>query len=277
MGIAEKNSERLMVVKSLGIVYGDIGTSPIYTLAVAILLLQPSSENIYGVVSLLFWTLTTLVTVQYAWLATSLSKRGEGGTIVLTQILKPFLKNQRSIAILTIVSILGISLMIGDGVITPAISILSAVEGLSIIPGLKNIPDFVLLLVAIFVCVALFRVQSSGIEKIAGAFGPIMTLWFFLLLGFGLYWIAKTPEILGAINPYHIYLLIHHSPEQTFIILAVVILCATGGEALYADMGHLGRLPILKGWVFVFVALVANYLGQASYMTLHPDSKNPFF
>lgn len=265
------------VIKSLGVVYGDIGTSPMYTLAVALLLLQPSSENIYGVVSLIFWTLTILVSIQYAWLATSLSKRGEGGTIVLAQILLGLIKSKKAIFAVLIVGVLGVSLMIGDGIITPAISILSAVEGVLIVPGFEHTPDIVLLMLAVAICVVLFRAQSGGIERIAGAFGFLMTFWFLLLAILGLYWMIKAPEILWAINPYHIYALIKEDPTDTFIILSVVILCATGGEALYADMGHLGRLPILEGWIFVFAALFLNYFGQAAYLLLYPESKAPFF
>lgn len=266
-----------MVIKSLGVVYGDIGTSPIYTLAVVILLFSPDATHIYGIVSLLFWTLTVLVTIQYAWLAMSLSSRGEGGTIVLVQLLKPLLERKGTVALITIIGLLGISLMMGDGVITPAISILSAVEGVLVIPGLKELPDIYLLIVACVIAYVLFKVQSKGVERVAGAFGPFMLLWFTTLLVFGIFWTAQMPQILEAFNPYHIVLLVEEDPMKSFVVLATVILCATGGEALYADMGHMGRMPILKGWGFVFIALILNYCGQAVFMLKNPGTVNPFF
>ncbi|MDD5212387.1 MAG: KUP/HAK/KT family potassium transporter [Sulfuricurvum sp.] len=278
MTLRQRVKHEMMVIKSLGVVYGDIGTSPIYTLAVILLLIVPTAANINGVLSLIAWTLMILVTVQYAWLATSLSKRGEGGTVVLLNILLPYLKNGRLIAFVTMLSFLGISLMIGDAVITPAISILSAVEGIALIPGYEETSRWTMLFIAAGVALALFAVQRKGIERIASAFGPIMVLWFLTLAAGGLYFIIQNPTILSALNPiYALHFLLEH-PMISFVILADVILCATGGEALYADMGHLGRLPILKGWLFVFFALLLAYFGQGAFILSHPESiKAPFF
>ncbi len=266
-----------MVIKSLGVVYGDIGTSPIYTFAVIMLLTKPMLENIFGLLSLLVWTLVILVTVQYAWLATSLSKRGEGGTVVLTQILKPYLKSARHAAIVTALGFVGISLMIGDGVITPAISILSAVEGIELIPGYEHTPRVLLLLIASAIAFSLFYVQKKGVEKVASAFGPIMVIWFLVLACSGVYFIVSMSSILAAVNPMYAATFIIHNPLAAFIILADVILCATGGEALYADMGHLGRAPILKGWLFVFFALTLCYFGQGAFMVNHEVIGSPLF
>lgn len=173
----------MMIIKALGVVYGDIGTSPLYTLAVIFLVIAPTVESIYGILSFVFWALTILVTIQYAWLATSLSQKGEGGTVVLVQILTPYLQNARMVAIVSVLGFLGLSLMIGDGIITPAISILSAVEGILLIPGYEELPNVVLLIIAASIAFALFVVQKKGIEKVASAFGPIMVIWFLSLAG----------------------------------------------------------------------------------------------
>lgn len=160
--IKERIKTEFMVIKSLGVVYGDIGTSPIYTFTIIFLLIKPTTENIFGILSLVVWTMTILVTVQYAWLATSLSKRGEGGTIVLTQILAPYIKGAKQAAFMSALGFVGISLMIGDGVITPAISILSAVEGIALIPGYEHIGKLTLLLIASAIAIALFAVQKKA-------------------------------------------------------------------------------------------------------------------
>lgn len=278
MTFKERIKSEMMVIKSLGVVYGDIGTSPIYTFAVILLLVQPTKETIFQILSMIVWTLTMLVTVQYAWLATSLSKRGEGGTVVLVQILLPYLKGARLAALVTALGFVGISLMIGDGVITPAISILSAVEGIMLIPGYEETPKLILLIIAAGIALALFAVQKKGIEKVASAFGPIMVVWFFALGIVGGYFVLQTPEVLHALSPlYAIEFVIQH-PFIAFVVLADVLLCATGGEALYADMGHLGRLPILKGWLFASAALILCYYGQGAFLLSHPDAlKSPFF
>jgi KUP system potassium uptake protein len=166
------------IVKAVGLVFGDIGTSPIYTLVVVFALTKPSHDNVLGIVSLIVWTLTILVTVEYAWLATSLSHRGEGGAIVLREIVLPLLKSGRVTAFVTVLTLLGVSLLLGDGVITPAISILSAVEGIVIIPGMEQTSGKLLLIVAMVIAVILFLFQSLGTDKIAWTFGPIMLTWF---------------------------------------------------------------------------------------------------
>ncbi len=278
MTLRERIKSEMMVIKSLGVVYGDIGTSPIYTFAVILLLVQPTKETIFQILSMIIWTLTMLVTVQYAWLATSLSKRGEGGTVVLVQLLLPYLKGARLVAVVTALGFVGISLMIGDGVITPAISILSAVEGIMLIPGYEETPKLILLIIASGIAFALFIVQKKGIEKVASAFGPIMVVWFFAIGIVGGYFILQNPEVLRAISPFYALEFIAEHPFIAFVILADVLLCATGGEALYADMGHLGRLPILKGWLFASVALILSYYGQGAFLLSHPDAvKSPFF
>ena len=265
------------IVKALGLVFGDIGTSPIYTITVVFLLLSSTHSNILGVVSLVIWTLIILVTVQFAWLAMSLSIRGEGGKIVLKEILLPLLKSKRSAAFVSMLAIIGISLLIGDGVITPAISIMSAVEGSLFIPGLENLSKTAIVLTSMMIAILLFLFQKKGTEKVAGAFGPIMTVWFLSLAIIGVIAVTEAPEILLALNPYlGLKFLLEHG-FTGFIVLGEVILCATGGEALYADMGHLGAAPIRQAWVGVFAALVVNYLGQGAFLLKHPEAQNVLF
>jgi KUP system potassium uptake protein len=265
------------IIRSLGLVFGDIGTSPIYTLTVIILLTKPSEANIFGVLSLIVWTLLILVTVEYAWLAMSLGKRGEGGTIVLRELLVPLLKSGRQVVLVTLLSFVGISLIIGDGVITPAISILSAVEGMLLIPGYEKTSQTVLILIAGIIAIILFAFQKKGTEKVAGAFGPLMLLWFASLTISGTASIIQVPSVVKAVNPYHAFRFLYENGITGFFVLSEVILCATGGEALYADMGHLGREPIVRAWYFVFFALVLNYLGQGAFLVQHPDAKNVLF
>lgn len=265
------------VLKSLGLVFGDIGTSPIYTLTVVFLLTRPTEDHVIGVLSLIVWTLVILVTLEYAWLAMSLGKRGEGGTIVLKELLVPLLKSGRQVAFVTLLSFIGVSLLIGDGVITPAISILSAVEGSLLIPGLEHTKQELLIFIAAVVAMTLFAFQRKGTEKVAGAFGPLMLIWFLSLAISGFASIIKTPSVVRAVNPYYAIKFLYENGLTGFIVLSEVILCATGGEALYADMGHLGRRPILRAWYFVFVALLLNYLGQGAYVIRHPDAGNVLF
>jgi KUP system potassium uptake protein len=265
------------IIKATGLVFGDIGTSPIYTLAVLFALVPPNEEDIMGLISLIFWTLTILVSLQYAFLAMRLSHKGEGGTIVLKELLTPMLKNPLSLAIVTLIATLGVSLMIGDCVITPAISILSAVEGIPLIPVLKGIDQGILIVVAILITLLLFWAQHRGTEKIAGFCGPVMVIWFIMLFGTGLYSLIQTPQILLSISPTFALNFFVDNPVNAFLSLSLVILCATGGEALFADMGHLGRDPIRYAWIFVFIAIFVSYLGQGAYLLRTGNAQNPLF
>jgi KUP system potassium uptake protein len=261
------------IIKSLGVVFGDIGTSPLYTLGAGIFMnffLKPTIDNIIGAVSLILWTLVILVMFEYAWLAMSLGKKGEGGTIVLKEILVPLLKSPTQIAFVTILSFIGISLFFGDGIITPAISILSAVEGVLLIPGFKQLSVNTLVLMACVITVILFVLQRRGTERVSIAFGPIMLIWFFALGFFGIFAIIQAPAVLKALSPFYAIKFLIHNGMTGFLVLSGVTLCATGGEALYADMGHLGRRPIRRAWYFVFVMLILNYLGQAAFLVLNP-------
>jgi KUP system potassium uptake protein len=265
------------IIKSFGLVFGDIGTSPIYTLTVVFALTSPSADNVLGIISLIVWTLTILVSVEYAWLAMSLGRKGEGGTIVLKEILIRLLKPGRRMAFAGFLSYLGVSLLLGDGVITPAISILSAVEGMTLIPGLETLSQGTVILIAAMITVLLFVFQSKGTDKVAAAFGPLMVVWFLSLAVSGVVSIAVYPEIFKALSPHYAFTFMRDNGLPGFFILSEIILCATGGEALYADMGHLGRHPIRRAWYFVFAALVLNYLGQGAFIVTHPQAKSILF
>jgi len=266
------------IIKSLGLVFGDIGTSPIYTLTVIFLMFtKPTEEHVMGILALIIWTLIIVVTVEYTWLAMSLGQKGEGGTIVLKELLIPMLKSGRHIAFVTLLSFIGISLLFGDGVITPAISILSAVEGSLLIPGFENTDQRILVIIAAIIAILLFVFQKKGTEKVAWTFGPLMFVWFFTLAASGIISILQVPSVLKAINPYYAIDFLLHNGIEGFFVLSQVILCATGGEALFADMGHLGRLPIIRAWYFVFAALILNYLGQGAFIIQNPGVKSVLF
>jgi len=265
------------IVKAMGLVFGDIGTSPIYTLTVIFALTKPTLDNVFGILSLVFWTMTILVTAEYSWLAMSLGRKGEGGTIVLKEILVRLLKPGRQLAFVGFLSYVGVCLLLGDGVITPAISILSAVEGMALIPGLEATSQNTLILIAAIIAVGLFVAQFKGTDKVAGAFGPIMVVWFTALTLSGLTSIVTMPSIVMAVSPHYALSFMLHHGLAGFFVLSEVILCATGGEALYADMGHLGRKPIMRAWYFAFTALIINYFGQGVFLLSHPEVKNYLF
>jgi KUP system potassium uptake protein len=265
------------VVRSMGIVFGDIGTSPIYTLTVVFALTPRTQDSVLGILSLVVWTLLILVTAEYAWLAMSLSYKGQGGEIMLREILSKTLKPARKLAFAGFLTFIGVSLLLGDGVITPAITILSAVEGILLVPGLENMQLGILILIAVAIAVVLFAVQSRGVDKVAGIFGPVMLVWFICLAVTGLASVITMPGILKAINPYYAFKFLSGNGLAGFFVLSEVILCATGGEALYADMGHLGKKPILHAWYFVFAAILLNYMGQGVFAISHPDVKYLLF
>lgn len=254
------------IVKAMGLVFGDIGTSPIYTLVIVFTLTKPTHDNLFGILSLIFWTLVILVTIEYAWLAMSLSIKGEGGIIVLKEVLSGFVKKGKRATIVAYVGYIGISLLMGDGVITPAISILSAVEGLPLIHGFEWISGNAVILITMIITITLFAFQYKGTDKVASSFGPIMVIWFGALFISGFISIINMPSILLAISPTYALGFLMDNGLAGILVLSEVILCATGGEALYADMGHLGALPIRRAWGFVFVALIFNYFGQGAYI-----------
>jgi len=265
------------IVKSMGLVFGDIGTSPIYTISIIFLWTPVTKANVLGVLSLIFWTLILLVMVMYVNMAMNLGKKGEGGTIVLKEILTPLLKSGRQVALVTFLAYIGISFLFGDGVITPAISILSAVEGCRYIPALQNLSQSTLIMIAAVIAVGLFSIQRRGTDRIARAFGPLMVLWFGTLAISGFAALIKSPFLLQAINPWFAMKFMVTNGFHAFFVLSEVILCATGGEALYADMGHLGRKPIVQASYIVLIALIFTYFGQGAFLLSNPGAKNVLF
>ena len=261
----------------MGLVFGDIGTSPIYTLSVIVLFIVPTEDNIIGVLSLIIWTLIILVFLEYTWLAMRLEDHGEGGTIILKKILEKAMKKGRRASFMTILAFAGVSLLMGDGVITPAISILSAVEGLAIIPSFGSIQQTHILVISILITVALFFFQPRGTDRVSSIFGPVMVLWFTALAVSGAISMFHCPHVLKAINPVYFIKFFRNNGLAGFLILSEVILCATGAEALYADMGHLGKKPIIRAWNFIFFALVLCYLGQGAFILKNGMGKNVLF
>ncbi len=265
------------VIKSMGLVFGDIGTSPIYTLAVIFVVSKPTPGHVLGILSLIFWTLVILVTIQYAWLAMSLGYKGQGGGIMLRETLLRVVRGSRKASFAGVLTYLGVSLLLGDGVITPAISILSAVEGTLLIPGLEQLSQNSLVAIAAVIAIVLFLFQSRGSDKISWTFGPIMVVWFLVLGLSGLVSVLSMPGIFKALNPYYAIEFFRQNGFTAYIVLSEVILCATGSEALFADMGHIGRWPIIRAWFFVFFALLLNYLGQGVFALQNPEAKNFLF
>ena len=264
---------------ALGIVYGDIGTSPLYALkqaAAAGGMLSP--ETVDGIVSLILWTLILVVSLKYAILIMRADNHGEGGIVALLALLdirRAPAKSWRSY--LLIVGLIGAALLYGDGVITPAISVLSAIEGLKLdAPGLTPM----VVPISLAILLGLFLVQRKGTAFIANIFGPVMLLWFVAIGLLGLRAIGRNPAILGALSPRHaLAYLVQAPPGIAFAVLGAVFLAVTGGEAMYADMGHFGRLPIRLGWFGVVLpGLVLNYFGQGALLLSDPRAiENPFY
>jgi KUP system potassium uptake protein len=262
-------------VAALGIVFGDIGTSPLYTLKTAFDFLHGDAtpERILGILSLVFWTLFLITSVKYVTIAMSIDNDGEGGILALMSLLG--VKQHRRPAIL-VAGLLGAALIYGDGTITPAISVLSALEGLDIAaPDLKHyvVPA------AVAILAALFAVQPLGTSRIGAAFGPIMAVWFVSIGALGLWGIARDPGVLVALNPYYGLHLLATNGSGGFLVLGGIFLCVTGAEALYADMGHFGKRPIRAAWSWiVFPCLVLNYAGQSAIaLRGEPIANNVFF
>lgn len=255
---------------ALGIIYGDIGTSPLYVMK-AIIGDRPINELlVYGAISCVFWTLTFQTTFKYIFLTLSADNHGEGGVFSLYALVKRFGKGK-----LVIPTILGATCLLADGIITPPISVASAVEGLeAIVPNLPTIPIVIAILSGIF----LF--QRFGTQKVGSVFGPIMVVWFTMLLVLGVSQIVQHIEILKALNPMYGYELLTQYPKG-FWLLGAVFLCTTGAEALYSDLGHCGKTNIRITWIFVKIALVFNYLGQGAWLMSQGseflNGQNPFY
>ena len=269
-----------IAVAALGVVFGDIGTSPLYTLktcfSTARVLATP--ENVYGITSALIWTLILVVCIKYVTFVMQVDYKGEGGIIALLARLMPAPKKgvPAALSFLTIVAIVGGSALLGDGLITPAISVLSAVEGLHVVTPAATIWEVP---ITIVILITLFIVQSRGTEKVGFFFGPIMALWFFFIAVAGIGGIVHDWSIFRALNPWHALQFLTHHGVIGFLVLGATILCVTGAEALYADMSHFGRRPIVFAWyAIVFPALTLNYLGQGAIVLANPKAlENAFY
>jgi KUP system potassium uptake protein len=274
-----RKQSAVVVLTALGVVYGDIGTSTLYGLKQAVDAGGgPAPETVMGIVSLIFWALLLIVGLKYAILILRADNHGEGGIVALLALLDARHAPRGSPrASLLVVGLIGAALLYGDGVITPAISVLSAVEGLKIdAPALA--PMVVPITIAILV--GLFLVQRKGTEFVGNIFGPVMFVWFTAIALLGLKGIIQSPAILAAISPHHAVLYLSHAgPGIAFAVLGAAFLTLTGAEAMYADMGHFGRLPIQLGWfAIVSPALMLNYLGQGGLLLADPHAaENPFY
>ncbi len=265
---------------ALGVVFGDIGTSPLYAFKEAFggqHALPLSEANVFGVLSLIFWAVMLIVSVKYVTFVLRFDNKGEGGVLALLALASQlFRKNRRLSQVATVIAVFAASLFYGDAVITPAISVLSAVEGISVAtPALERwiVPATLAILVGVF------ALQPYGTGKIGRLFGPVTMIWFFIIGGLGVMSILQTPAILKALDPGYAVRFAIHSPGLAFIALGSVFLALTGGEALYADMGHFGRAPIRIAWFgLVLPALMLNYLGQGALVLRDPAAvKNPFY
>lgn len=259
------------LIVALGIIYGDIGTSPLYVLKAIVGTNQISELLVLGGISCIFWTLVLQTTVKYIWLTLKADNEGEGGIFSLYALVQKHSKK------LVIPAILGATALLADGIITPPISVASAVEGLSMIKGFENIPTVPIVIVILSL---LFFFQRFGTQKVGSAFGPIMVVWFSMLFTLGIVQVFKFPSIIEAVNPKYAIQLLTQYPKG-FWLLGAVFLATTGAEALYSDLGHCGKQNIRITWVFVKTCLLVNYMGQAAWVLNNGGDyligRNPFF
>ena len=276
-----RGSLMVVAVAALGVVFGDIGTSPLYALKTVFLLdggaVRANEGDVFGVISLMFWSITIIVSIKYLGILMRADNDGEGGVMALAALAQRlYAKRAGKAGILLVIGIVGVSLFYGDSIITPAISVLSAVEGLHVtVPAISHL----VIPIAAVILVGLFLVQRYGTGRVGVLFGPIMVLWFVVLAAAGLGMVIQFPSVLLGLSPSYAVVFIFSHPAISFIALGAVVLVITGAEALYADMGHFGRSPIRRAWFFlVFPALTINYLGQAALVLHDPAAKaNPFF
>ncbi len=275
-----------MALAALGVVYGDIGTSPLYAMKECVHgphAVAATPENILGLLSLMIWSITLVVSLKYLVFVTRASNQGEGGGLAMLALLQSVLAKPKvagAIGIIPGIIVFGACLLYGEGILTPAISVLSAVEGLGVA---THTLDPAIVPITVVILIGLFWVQKRGTATIGKVFGPIMVVWFLTLAVLGGISIAKYPQVFAAANPAHAVRFFAANGWHGFVILGSVVLCITGGEALYADMGHFGRKPIQVAWfALAMPALLINYLGQGALIITHQDdvaavTKNPFY
>jgi len=271
---------KTLALTALGIVYGDVGTSPLYALQscfVGAHSVGVTPVNVLGVLSLVFWALTLVVSVKYLVFILRADNHGEGGILALTALLSPLESGGAKQRIAVTLGLFGAAFLYADGMITPAISVLSAVEGLRLAE--PTLPRYWIMVISVAILLGLFKLQSRGTAKVGGLFGPIMLGWFGALATLGAWHIAQEPQVLAALNPAHALTFFRSDGTSGFLILGTVFLAVTGGEALYADLGHFGARPIRLSWfAIVFPALLLNYFGQGALLLKNPAaSANPLF
>ncbi len=268
-----------LAIGAVGVVFGDIGTSPLYAFKETFAGHHPlglSTVSIYGVISLIFWTMMLVVTLKYVSVIMRADNRGEGGSLALIALISRLSPGDTRSAQLVLLGVMATALFFGDAIITPAMSVLSAVEGITVVEARMQplvVP------IAIAILLGLFLFQSRGTAKVGAIFGPIVLIYFATLAVLGISNIMANPDILWALNPWYAFQFIAAMPGAAFLALGSVVLAVTGAEALYADMGHFGRNPIRLAWfALVLPALMINYLGQGALLTAHPEAvSNPFF
>ncbi|MET0249549.1 MAG: KUP/HAK/KT family potassium transporter, partial [Sphingobium sp.] len=266
-GHARQKATFKLVVGAIGIVFGDIGTSPLYAFRETFAGHHPlelDADHILGVISLMFWSMMLVVTLKYVSIIMRADNKGEGGSLALLALINGQTKTQRWSRGIVLLGVFATALFYGDSMITPAVSVLSAVEGLAIY---NHALSPAILPVAVVILLGLFWIQGLGTNRVAAFFGPIMLLYFFTIAALGVVSIVQTPGILYAFNPYWAAMFFITDPLPAFLALGAVVLAVTGAEALYADMGHFGRSPIRVSWLaFVLPALMLNYLGQGALL-----------
>lgn len=270
-----------LMVGAVGVVYGDIGTSPLYTLKEVFHIggITTDELGVLGILSLVFWSLAWVVCIKYITFVLRADNEGEGGTMSLIALAQTATANYPKLRkTVILLGLFGAALFYGDSMITPSVSVLSAMEGLTLVPAFKELDHFIIPF-AVVILIGLFIIQKHGTARIGRLFGPVMMLWFLTLAVLGVYGIVNNPVVLKALNPMWAVKFIYYHKTVGILILSAVVLALTGAEALYADMGHFGRAPISRAWFFfVFPALVLNYFGQGAMILLDPSVRhNPFF
>ena len=278
--LARQGTGFALALGALGVVFGDIGTSPLYALQTVFSIdhnsVKPTPVDVFGVISMVIWSITIVVSIKYVVLIMRADNDGEGGILALVALLREKLPFRRRMAIVMILGMIGAALFYGDSVITPAISVMSAIEGLVVVnPSLEQ----VVLPISVVVLTVLFVIQRWGTDAIGKAFGPVMTVWFIVLAILGIPHIVRNPQILAALAPTYALAFVVEHPFTAFIAMGAIVLTITGAEALYADMGHFGARPIRTAWyALVFPALALNYFGQGAMILDDPATiNNPFF
>lgn len=274
-----KESLPVLMLGAIGVVYGDIGTSPLYAMKESFIGPHPLAVDplhIFGVLSLIFWSLMLIVTAKYVFVAMRADNKGEGGSFALLALISRHLEGQKRKAALVMLGILAAALFYGDAMLTPAISVLSAVEGLTVV---EQRLEPLVLPIAVLILIALFLIQSRGTARVGALFGPIVLIYFAVLAVLGVVNIAAHPEILQIVNPYWAFEFFLYDPKLAFLAMGSVFLAVTGAETLYADMGHFGRKAIGYSWLtLVYPCLMLNYMGQGALLLSNPAAvENPFY